>query len=115
LLIPPDYQVSSLNLTVYWRSEAELPVDYTTFVHLRNSANETIAQKDQPPLAGAYPTSLWDPSEIIADKIALPLPADLAAGEYQIVIGLYDFYTGQRLTVPGNPANEISLTYVTIP
>jgi hypothetical protein len=33
---------------------------------------------------------------------------------YQIVVGLYDFQTGQRLTVPGNPANEVQLTDVEI-
>jgi hypothetical protein len=28
---------------------------------------------------------------------------------YQVVIGLYDPDTGQRLIVPGNPVNEVKL------
>ncbi len=104
-----------LSITLYWRSESPLTVDYTTFVHLRNAAGETVAQKDQPPLDGAYPTSLWDPGEIIADKITVPLPAELSTGTYRLVAGLYDFYMGQRLPVPGHPANEVNLTNVTIP
>jgi hypothetical protein len=100
---------NELPLTLYWRTEAPLPLDYTTFVHLRNAAGENVAQKDQPPLNGSYPTSLWDPGEIIADKIVIPLPDNLPAGEYQLVIGLYDFQTGQRLTVPNHPANEVVL------
>lgn len=104
----------NLKLTLYWRAEAILPVNYTTFVHLRNSAGENVAQKDQPPLAGAYPTSLWDPGEIIADEITLPLPAELPAGQYQLVVGLYRFDTGQRLTVPGNPANELTITQLSV-
>ncbi|HXV99654.1 MAG TPA: hypothetical protein VEC93_14625, partial [Anaerolineae bacterium] len=103
-----------LSITLYWRSDAPLPLDYTTFVHLRNAAGETVAQKDQPPLNGAYPTSLWDPGEIIADEITVSWPAKLPAGKYQLVVGLYDFQSGQRFTVPGNPANEISLTNVEI-
>jgi hypothetical protein len=100
---------NELPIILYWRSEAPLSLDYTTFVHIRNAAGENVAQKDQPPLKGAYPTSLWDPGEIIADKMVIPLPDNLPVGEYQLVIGLYDFQTGQRLTVPNNPANEVVL------
>jgi 4-amino-4-deoxy-L-arabinose transferase-like glycosyltransferase len=107
-------QDSHLKLTLYWRSEAPLSIDYTTFVHLRNAANEIVAQQDQPPLNGAYPTSLWDPGEMIADEIIIPRPGDLPAGEYQLVVGMYDFHTSQRLTVPDNPANEVRLTDVEI-
>jgi hypothetical protein len=104
-----------LSITLYWRSESLLPLNYTTFVHLRNAGGDIVAQHDQPPLDGAYPTSLWDPGEIIADKITLSLPANLPSGEYQIVVGMYDLPTGQRLVVPGNPANEVNLTDVTLP
>jgi hypothetical protein len=76
---------------------------------VRNAAGETVAQQDQPPLDGAYPTSLWDPDEIIADTIEVPLPADLPAGEYDLVVGLYDFNTGVRLTVPGSSDNSLML------
>jgi len=100
----------NLKLTLYWRSESPLPVDYTTFVHLRNEAGETVAQQDQPPLNGVYPTSLWDPGEIIADEIRLTLPAALPPGEYSLVVGLYDLNTGLRLVVPENPENSLTLT-----
>lgn len=103
-----------LSITLYWRSESQLPLDYTVFVHIRNSAGEIVAQKDQPPLKGAYPTSLWDPGEIIADEITIPLPVELPAGEYKIVIGMYDFSTGMRLAIPGNPENSLTLSTMEI-
>jgi 4-amino-4-deoxy-L-arabinose transferase-like glycosyltransferase len=99
----------NLHLTLYWRSEAILPLDYTTFVHLRNQAGENVAQKDQPPLQGAYPTSLWDPGEIIADEVIVPLPPELD-GHYELVIGMYDFKSGARLPIPGQPDNSLLLT-----
>ena len=111
----PLLQPSNLYLTLYWRSEAPLPADYTTFVHLRDAAGENVTQKDQPPLMGAYPTSLWDPGELLADLIDVPLPTELPAGEYDVVIGLYDFQTGQRLTMPENPAREVRLTTLVVP
>ncbi len=105
---------NSLTLKLYWQSEAPLPLDYTTFVHLRDAAGNVIAQKDQPPLGGAYPTSLWEPGEIIADEITVPLPADLPPGDFALVVGLYDINTFQRLTVPGNTANEVTLTTIQV-
>jgi hypothetical protein len=39
--------------------------------------------------------------ETIEDEYALTLPAQVAAGEYPIEIGLYDARSGDRLTVAG--------------
>jgi hypothetical protein len=86
-----------------------LSINYTTFVHLRDAAGQVVAQKDQPPLSGAYPTSLWDSGEIIADEIIILVPAELSAGKYQLVIGWYDVQTGQRLAVPGSLDNDFTL------
>jgi hypothetical protein len=48
-------------------------------------------------LAGAAPTTTWLPGEIIADAYSLPLPADLPAGEYRLIVGFYNPTTGERL------------------
>jgi 4-amino-4-deoxy-L-arabinose transferase-like glycosyltransferase len=104
-----------LTVTLYWQVNSTLLIDYTTFVHLRNAAGETVAQKDQPPLGGVYPTSLWEPGEIIADDIVMSLPENLPAGAYRLVVGLYDFNTWERLPVPGNTDNEVKLADVDFP
>ncbi len=104
---------NSLNLTLYWRAETAPAADYTTFLHLRNAAGQTVAQKDQPPAAGRYPTSLWDAGEVVADELVLPLDR-LAPGEYTPVVGLYQLAGGARLDTPGHPANEIALEPVQI-
>jgi hypothetical protein len=108
-LNPPN-----LTLTLYWRADAAPTVDYTTFVHLRDSANETVAQKDSPPAEGRYPTSLWDAGEVIVDRITLPL-SGLSPGDYTLVVGLYDPISGARLPIPGRPENELRLESVTLP
>jgi hypothetical protein len=103
-----------LQLTFYWQVNNPILVDYTTFVHLRDETNKNIAQKDSPPASGLYPTSLWDPGEIIVDTISLPL-GEVSAGTYTPVVGQYDFVTGQRLSVAGHSANEIPLETIEIP
>ena len=105
----PIFQSSTLSITLYWRSESPLPLDYTTFLHLSNSAGDLVAQRDQPPLKGAYPTSLWDPGEIIADQIDVPLPAELSPGRYELRVGLYDPHSDQRLPIPDQADNSLPL------
>jgi hypothetical protein len=102
-------QTEGLNLKLYWQTQAPLDKDYTTFVHLRNAQGETVLQQDQPPLKGVYPTSLWSPGETVVDEITLSTPLNLPEGKYQIVVGLYDFMTGQRLPVGEAGNNEVRL------
>lgn len=107
-------KIQNLKLRLYWQANAPLPVDYTTFFHLRDAANQNVAQKDQPPAAGRYPTSLWDAGEVIVDEIMLPL-ANVPPGNYAPVVGLYNFATGERLPVAGNPNNELLLERINLP
>jgi hypothetical protein len=110
----PEIQNSDLGITLFWEAETIPATDYTIFLHLRNEAGETVAQKDRPPADGRYPTSLWDPGEIIVDRISLSL-GGLPPGEYSPVIGLYEFSTGNRLPVGDSPATELYLESVTLP
>ncbi len=99
---------SSLRLTVYWQALSPTETDYTVFAHVRNSAKEKVAQQDSPPVGGVYPTSLWDPGEIIKDELEIPLN-QLQPGTYDLVIGMYDFTTGLRLPIAGSPDGTILL------
>ena len=89
----------SLNLTLYWSPRGRPTHDYTVFVHLLDSSGQLRGQADSPPMAGKYPTSVWDAGEVIADLRTLSLAPDLPAGEYKIAIGLYDPETGQRVPI----------------
>jgi hypothetical protein len=105
-------EARELELTLYWESLATTEKDYTTFVHLTDENGQIIAQNDGPPAGGAYPTSLWDINEVIKDKITLTLPSDLAATNYQLFVGMYDFSTGQRLMHQDSETDAILLSPV---
>ena len=89
----------SLDLTLFWSPRGRPTHDYTVFVHLLDSSGQLRGQADSPPMAGKYPTSVWDAGEVIADLHTLSLAPDLPAGEYKIAIGLYDPETGQRVPI----------------
>ena len=92
-------QGETLDLTLFWSPRGRPAHDYTVFVHLLDSSGQLRAQADSPPMAGKYPTSVWDDGEVIADLHTLTLAPDLPAGEYKIAIGLYDPETGQRVPI----------------
>ena len=100
-------------MTLYWRCEEPLATNLTTFVHVRTKGETStagmVAQMDSPPAAGAYPTSLWEPGEVVRDRISVPLPPGLTLEGCEVVVGLYDPVTGARLPVPGTRDNSIVL------
>lgn len=101
---------ATLRLTLYWQSLQQTEINYTSFVHIRNQAGEIVAQLDQPPTAGVYPTSLWSPGETIPDEVIIPLPTSLPPGEYTVAVGLYDLHSGQRLPIAGSVDNSLQLS-----
>jgi hypothetical protein len=82
-----------------WQVSVAPETELHTFVHLGDPARPPLAQHDGPPLAGEYPTGLWEIGEVIEDKIVLNLPADLPPGEYRLNVGLYMPENGARLPV----------------
>ncbi len=76
-------------VTLYWQRLEAIAEDYTVFVHLRQADNNLLAQQDNPPRAGTYPTSAWRAGETILDRYTLNIPADAAPGTYTLTVGMY--------------------------
>jgi hypothetical protein len=89
----------TVHLDLQW--EAVRPVDepYKVFVHVLGQNGLPVAQQDQEPVNGTYPTDRWRPGERIVDPYAIVLPGSLAPGEYQVEVGLYRISDLQRLPV----------------
>jgi len=95
----------AITLTLHWEALGAPSANYQVFVHLLavsevepvSSEPEPAAQGDGPPLAGDYPTTMWAPGEVIVDPHPVPLPPDLPAGRYRILVGMYNLETLIRL------------------
>ncbi len=80
------YTQQANSLTLYWRALAKMPTNYTRFVHLVDPASGSIiAQADGYTQGNSYPTSQWQPGEIIADTVP-----NLPAGDYAVFVGFYE-------------------------
>jgi len=105
----------TVQVALRWSADRTLAADYTVFVHLvrpGNMARGPLAQSDAPPLDGRWPTSLWLPGVALIDTHTISLPAGLAPGSYDLVVGLYDPSGGERLALPDGTD---SLRLATIP
>ena len=84
-----------LPITLAWQALTPIEIDYTVFIHLLGTEASPIAQADRPP--GGYPTSDWQPGEIVVDTFVVDLPPDLPPGTYALHTGMYDLTTLERL------------------
>lgn len=96
-----------------WLAQGRPSTDYTVFIQLWR--NNNFIGFDSPPLANDYPTSLWAAGEVIHDPHRLDLSA-VPPGEYQILAGLYNLATGDRLPAmaAGAPLPDYAVELATI-
>lgn len=96
----------ALPFTLTWQAAATPETDFSVFAHLLDGAGEKVAQLDWQPhdAWGPRPMTTWLSGETLADTQTLTLPATLPAGEYTLIVGVYDWQTGARLPVQGTNA-----------
>ncbi|MFQ5578921.1 MAG: hypothetical protein ACE5G8_18235, partial [Anaerolineae bacterium] len=82
------------------------------FVNAQDEAGQTVTQIDHRPLRSVYPTTLWQPGQIIRETG----PLDLPPGVYRLRVGMYRLETGERLWVPSDETlqNMADLGTVTV-
>jgi hypothetical protein len=88
-----------VHVTLEWEAMRAMDEAYKVFVHVLGPGGLPIAQQDNEPLNGTYPTTRWQQGERVSDPYAIALPADLAPGEYAVEVGLYRISDLTRLPV----------------
>lgn len=94
----------------YWQVTARPDDNYSLFIHLTPlDESRVLAQADGSPAVPERPTLTWDdPAEtLISPPFTLPIPPDLAEGEYRVLVGLYNYTNGQRLRVRDGGGNVV--------
>ena len=91
----------ALRVTAYWLPQDYTPGPFTVFVHLAAPGSPPLAQVDVYPGGGTYPTDVWVPGRAFVDTYTLHVPPDAPAGPVEVLLGLYDEQSGQRLAATG--------------
>ena len=88
---------AALPVMLAWQALQKPRADYTFFIHVEDAAGKLVAQYDGQPLANNFSTLQLNSAEHLSFHLAVPLPAGLPAGNYQLVLGVYASQTGTRL------------------
>ena len=100
-----------LQLSLFWQTDAPLMTRYKVFVHLyANTDQPPVAQQDGEPGGGLAPTTGWTVGKLVADNHGVLIPADLPPGKYQLMVGLYDLFSGTRLPITASGASAPALS-----
>jgi hypothetical protein len=117
--IAPD---GTIQLSLYWRPQAaQFTKVYKVFVQLRNEQDQIVSQADhfifEGFITGSILAQLGDQGEWLRDTADLRLPQDLSPGTYQLVVGLYDPETFERLPIAADQSGEnaVILETITVP
>ena len=98
----------TLSVTLYWRALEPMPHNYSVFVHLLGEDDIILAQRDQYPGRGLFPTTFWRPGDAIADTYLIRVPPTaLNPTRAQLEVGLYRVETGERLLVRDRAGREL--------
>jgi hypothetical protein len=101
----------TLTATLLWEALGQPATEYVTYIHLRDAGGRQVAGFDQAPAGSRLPTQWWRSGDQIVSTLPLSLPADLAPGEYDLWVGLYESASGGALRLPvtdsaGLPAGD---------
>lgn len=103
----------TISVDTWWATDALLDALYSSTVVITRQNGQGISQADHVP-GGIYMTSIWQPGQLYFDERHLTIPHDIEAGEYLLLLGLYDIQTVENLPVnsTGDPLFYLTTLYV---
>jgi hypothetical protein len=95
----PQYAIAgkTLPLGIYWRARGQPRSDYEVAVQLLDTNGCVAFEESSRPVAGAYPTTVWDVGEAVLDWHDLSLPNELSVGEYRMQVILRNAATRESI------------------
>jgi hypothetical protein len=88
-----------MTITLYWKCIESMGDSYKVSVQMISSELQAVAQSDAVPARWSRPTQGWLPGEIITDEHMLALGAGIPAGDYALIVVMYNELNGDRLIV----------------
>lgn len=85
-----------LEVTLYWKAQQEMDLNYQVFLHLLDPSDIPVAQSDKLN-PGDFPTARWPTDKYVRDNHRLQLPEGITPGIYTLSAGLWLQNEGRRL------------------
>ncbi len=75
-------------VTLFWRAQRTLNTDYAVTLQVVDDRGNVFARAESAPARGMYPTSRWQPNEIVRDPQSITLHGDTPDGKLNLLVGL---------------------------
>lgn len=114
---PPIAPGTDLPVAIEWQALRPPMADYTVALHLLDSQRRLVAQRDERPCGGAFPTTAWQPGDRLRDQYLVPVGATVPPGAYRLVATLYTLPSLRTLPVvhgPGSGGAEVDLGAIAV-
>ncbi len=77
-------------ITLFWQATRALPHHYVVRLQALDARGNVFAETRAAPARDIYPTTRWQPGEIVRDPQTLMLHGDAPDGDYRLVVALVD-------------------------
>ncbi len=98
-----------LPLDVFWQVRQTPNADYVLRAQLLDPAGNVISEATTTPSRAAYPTSAWQPSELLRGQIGLPIPGIAQPGPHRLTLALLDPVTDRTIGRPVTLSQELTI------
>ncbi len=98
-------------VTLHWEVLKETETDYVLFAQLFGQDGAKVGQRDTYPGLGHYPTSFWQPGQVILDGVPIPIAEDAKTPtRLRLDVGLYAQESDTRLEVVNEKGQPVGAT-----
>ena len=91
----PFHPIGFVHLTLFWRAEADSLPDREVAARLRAIDGEVVAQVQNRPADGGYPTTAWRKGEVVRDLYSFWLDENFPPGHYTLEVSVRRGDTGE--------------------
>ena len=103
----------TISVDAWWTTDAPLDALYSSTLVIADSNGQGIHSADDA-AGGIHLSTIWQPGELYFDERHLAIPADIQAGEYLLLLGLYDILQDEIRNLPVNSTGGALLYLTTI-
>ena len=105
----------TVRVILHWDVLDTSATNYVLFAQLFGRDGAKVGQRDTYPGLGHYPTSFWQPGQVILDEVPIPVAPDAASpSRLRLDIGLYRRGSGRLKAVDetGDPVNSATVGWL---
>lgn len=94
-----------MDVRLWWSARQPITADYSISLALLDENGRLVAQVDRPVQVDGMDTqtSAWPPGRVYSETRTLQLPPDIPDGDYHVVLTVYQWWDGGRLTPAAHP------------